>query len=300
MIPPYKEYAEDVLVCKKIHKKYGKSFYFGTFFFSKEQHDATCVLYSFLRYPDEYIDTDFSDKKDIAKSKLDRWNMLWHKIYNNESIESIGEELAILRASAYVFHRYNIPFQYSQSFLSAMIQDTHVTRYETYSDLEAYMYGSASVVGLMMTCIMCSDDIVYREQILSYAQCLGEAFQMTNFLRDIGDDMKIRGRIYIPLEDMRAYGVTEDDICKKNITPNFISLMKYQITRTKELYIKADKGIDMLPEKPAQGVRIARILYSKILDKIEEVHYNIFDSRVSLGLYSKLIITAQLLIKSKK
>lgn len=305
MIKPYKEYKQDVLICKKIHQKYGKSFYFGTFFFSRDQHDATCILYAFFRYPDEYVDTDFSDKKDIAFSKLERWNMLWHKIYNNENIEADEEELAILRASAYVFHKYDIPFEYSQSFLSAMIQDTNTIRYETYADLESYMYGSASVVGLMMTYIMCSEDEsflndkMHKEKVLYYAQCLGEAFQMTNFLRDIDDDMKTRGRIYLPLEDMRKFNVTQEDILNKKITSEFISLMKYEIERTRKLYRDADIGLNLLPKKPAKGVKVARVLYSKILDKIEEINYNVFDSRVSIGFLKKILITLKTLLKIK-
>lgn len=305
MIMSYKEYKQDVLICKKIHKKYGKSFYFGTFFFSPEQHDETCILYAFFRYPDEYVDTDFSDKKDIALSKLERWNNLWHKIYDNETIEADEEELAILRASAYVFHKYNIPFDYSQSFLSAMIQDTKITRYDTYTDLEKYMYGSASVVGLMMTYIMCSEDEsflndkMHKDKVLYYAQSLGEAFQMTNFLRDIDDDMKTRGRIYLPLEDMRKFNVKEEDILNKKMSPEFISLIKYEIDRTQRLYREADIGLELLPKKPAKGVKVARVLYSKILDKIEEINYNVFDSRVSIGFYKKIFITLKLLIKIK-
>lgn len=299
----YKEYDEDVALCRKIHRHYGKSFYFGTKFFSRAEHDATCVLYAFFRYPDEYVDTYYSTQKEVALEKLNRWSDMWSKIYKGETSDAVGDELKILRAAAYVFKTYNIPFEYSQTFLGAMIQDTWKERYDTYEDLVAYMYGSASVVGLMMTYVMCSSDArfrndsTYREEVLSRAQALGEAFQLTNFLRDVGEDIATRGRIYLPLEDLKEFSVTEEDIKEKKITPEFITLMKFEIQRTRTLYETADIGVTMLPPRAAKGVRIARVLYSKILDEIEVSHYDVYTSRVHLSFLRKIRITIPLIFK---
>jgi len=300
----YPEYEKDLALCKNIQKKYGKSFYAGTIFLSKEQRDATFILYAFFRLPDEYVDTFFADQKESALTKLTEWNNAWHICFNGGRFEIAETETMVLRATEYIFHLYAIPFEYSQAFLQAMIQDTHKNRYATYTELEAYMYGSASVVGLMMTYILCSTDkrfstdSTYRSDLLQKAQALGEAFQMTNFLRDIGEDYQERRRIYMPQEDMVKYGVTEEDIQNKRITSQFINLMKFEFERTKALYVVADEGIRLLPTRASRGIRVARVLYSRILDKIEEAKYNSLTKRASLSTFKKIVLSLVTLIKS--
>lgn len=304
MIMPYKEYIKDIELCRKIHKKYGKSFYFGTLFFSKEESDAICVLYAFFRLPDEYVDTDFSDKKDIALKKLEKWNQSWTSYYNNKTETASDEETQVLRATSYIFHKYSIPFEYSQAFLVAMIQDTHTDRYETYVDLEKYMYGSASVVGLMMTYIIYKNDKrflqdeFYRKNIIDKARKLGEAFQMTNFIRDIGEDVSERGRIYMPIEDLKKFNVSEKDIFEKKLTDEFVSLIKYEIDRTNELYKIADEGIKILPTRAARGIRVARVLYAEIIPKIKAKNYDTLNFRAHTSLLEKIKITIKTLIKN--
>lgn len=303
MITPYPEYVSDVSFCRKIHQEYGKSFYFGTKLLSRSEHDATCILYAFFRYPDEYVDTHFADQKEVALAKLERWSDLWNKCYAGETFDAHDDERKILRATSYIFHTYNIPFEYGKAFLAAMIQDTNKERYDTYADLVEYMYGSAAIVGLMMTYVICANDPrfknddVYRENLLLKARALGEAFQLTNFLRDVGEDMSTRGRIYIPLEDMKTFDVSEEDIKNKKMTPGFIALMKYEIERARDIYKEADLGISMLPRRAARGIKIARVLYSKILDRIEDNNYDVLTSRAHLSFFEKILITIPLLIK---
>lgn len=301
----YSEYQSDLSFCKSIQKKYGKSFYAGTLFLLPEERDATFILYSFFRFPDEYVDTYYKDQKEIALEKIDKWNACWHKCYQGEDFEIEDSERVVLRATNYVFKKYNIPFEYSQQFLKAMIQDTWKERYQTYTELEDYMFGSASVVGLMMTYIFCSSDkrfiqdTEYQKLVLEKAQALGEAFQMTNFLRDIGEDYADRGRIYIPQEDIQKFGVNEIDIKNKVITQNFINLMKFEIDRTNNLYKLADSGIRLLPHKAARGVYVARVLYSRILNKIIEAKYDTLSTRRKLSSVEKFSIALKTLITFK-
>jgi len=298
----YKEYFSDLDFCKEIQKKYGKSFYAGTLFLLPEERDATFVLYAFFRFPDEYVDTYYKDQKDVALSKITDWNNVWHKCYAGEDFEIAESERKVLRATAYIFQKYRIPFEYSQAFLEAMIQDTWKERYETYKELEDYMFGSASVVGLMMTYIFCSNDArffkdtEYRENILDKARTLGEALQMTNFLRDIGEDYDDRGRIYLPQEDMKKFCVTEDDIKNKKISSEFIELMEFEMSRTNNLYEYADEGIMLLPKKASRGVYVARVLYSKILNKIVEAKYDTLSARRGLSALEKKYIALKTLV----
>lgn len=302
---PYPEYVSDLKFCKGIQKKYGKSFYAGTIFLSREERDATFVLYAFFRLPDEYVDTYYRDQKDVALSKISHWNDCWHKCYQGEEFEIEGDERIVLRATNHVFKKYNIPFEYSQSFLKAMVQDTWKERYETYEELEEYMFGSASVVGLIMTHVFCfadkkfSEDSEYRSLVLDKAKALGEAFQMTNFLRDIGEDYQDRGRVYVPQDDLLRFNVNESVIAEKKVTNNLADLMRFEIERTNALYKIADEGIAFLPRRAARGVYVARVLYSKILDKIVEAGYDTLSTRRKLGVLEKNMLALQALLTFK-
>lgn len=291
----YQEYKSDLEFCKKIHKKYGKSFYFGTKLMTREYSEAICVLYAFFRIPDEYVDTQYKDNKELALEKLKEWKENWSKIFAGEESKAKGDELKVLRATKYVFDKYKIPFKYSEDFISAMIQDTSKTYYKTYEELEKYMYGSASVVGLMMVYII--SDEKNKNTALEYAKYLGEAFQMTNFLRDIYEDVSERDRVYLPIEDMNKFGVSKEDLLNKKMSQNFINLMKFEIERTQKLYTEADKGLLFLPRKEAKAIKVARVLYSKILVKIEQSNYDVFTSRVHLSFFEKLNYTLLTLIK---
>lgn len=290
----YPEYQQDVAFCRQIHKKYGKTFYLGSLLLSPREREATWILYAFFRFPDEYVDTEHVDEKGTALIKLARYGELWEKACAGEVFEAEEDLMCVLRAAAHIHKEFSIPIEYSKAFLTAMAQDTHKDRYQTYTELEEYMYGSASVVGIMMTYVICASDprfasdASYRETIIEEAKTLGEAFQMTNFLRDVGEDMRERGRIYLPQEDMARFGVTDRDIETARIRDAFVLLMQYEINRTRALYVKADAGIEKLPRRAGRGIRMARVLYAEILVKIERAGYDVFSQRAHLSLLEKL------------
>lgn len=298
----YTEYQSDLQICADIHKKYGITFFLGTKLFPQELREATHILYAFVRIPDEYVDTDFSDNPLEARIHLDRWQDAWYACLAGKSYsEGLTEtEIAVLRATKYVFDIYQIPVQHSQEFLDVMRADITTHRYKTYTDLEAYMYGSASVVGIMMTYIMCAQDarfktdMTYRTQILDYAKTLGDAFQMTNFIRDIGEDYRDRGRIYIPQEDMKTYKVTEDMLAQGIVTDEIKALVAFELARTEALYRKADIGIFMLPAFAGKGIYIARVLYGAVHNQIVKRGYDTLHVRVRLSMVHKtwLIVKA--------
>jgi len=300
----YPEYRNDVDLARAIHKKYGKSFYFGTFLLTKKHHDATCILYAFFRYPDEYVDTVYVKESQTAREKLNIWKNEWKAIYGGEKSTLEGESEQILRATKYVFDAYDIPFELSTHFLEAMSMDTWKREYATYEDLKKYMYGSAGVVGIIMTYIFCNDDVrfkgseEYRAKVLDRAEALGEAFQMTNFLRDIGDDIASRGRIYIPQEDMNMYNVSRQDLIDRKMTKNIRELLAFEIKRTHALYILADEGIQLLPPTAGKAVYIARVLYSQILRVLESEAFDIFRKRAHLTFIQKAYIALPIVLRT--
>ncbi|MFM2384055.1 MAG: hypothetical protein RIQ72_627 [Candidatus Parcubacteria bacterium] len=300
---PYQEYLSDLRICADIHQKYGKSFFAGTALFPQDLREATHMLYAFVRIPDEYVDTTYAHDPQEARIHLDRWQDAWHACLEDKSYEQgLDEtEIAVLRAARYVFNTYKIPVQHSQEFLDVMRADITTHRYKTYTDLEAYMYGSASVVGIMMTYILCTHDSRfntderYRMEILGYAKTLGDAFQMTNFIRDIGEDYQDRGRIYLPQEDVEMYKVTEQMLAEKTVTSEIKMLIKFELERTDALYKRADKGIFMLPAFAGKGIYVARVLYSALHRKIMKQGYDTLNGRVRLStLYKTWLIVRTL------
>jgi phytoene synthase len=280
----------DLLYCKDLHRTHGKSYFFATRFFPREMREATYVLYAFFRVPDEFVDNpDNSDSTAIA-DRLESWRDAWRTCYHTgESDEPV------LRATKVVFDHFHIPYEYSEDFLQAMIQDVTVARYETYQDLEYYMYGSAAVVGLMMTYV-----VGFRDRAaLEYAKKLGYAMQLTNFLRDIQDDYRTRGRIYMPLSELAQFGLGESDIATEQYSDAFVRFMQFQIERARALYHEAEEGIALLDSRGQFAVRAASRLYGAILLKIEEAEYNVFAGRVGTSFFEKVSIVIQLFFLKK-
>ena len=283
----YKEYTFDVEFCKQIQRKYGKSYYFATKLFPNDIKDATHILYAFFRVPDEIVDNPINKDLQVVKLKLEEYKHNWELAKINKS------EDPVLRASAFLFRKYNIPEIYADEFLSAMIQDTEKSRYKNYKELEEYMYGSAAVVGLMMTHVIGYSD----DKALDYAKRLGYAMQLTNFLRDISEDYVERNRIYMLEDELKAFNLTEKDIAQKIKSDNFVKFIKWQIHKNHQLYKEANEGIKYLSKRGQFAVRLGSALYEAILDKIEEENFDIFSNRVKTSLLEKCIITTKLAIK---
>ncbi len=173
-------------------------------------------------------------------------------------------------------------------FFGAMAMDLTTSRYETWTDLLGYMEGSAAVIGEMMLPVLEPLDPAAKQP----ARSLGLAFQLTNFLRDIHEDLD-RGRVYLPQEDLATFGV---DLRVRRPTPEFKALMAYEIERNRALYAYADNGIAMLPPRSARCVGTARVLYARILDRIEAAEMNVWTRRIRVPTISKAATTARIMI----
>lgn len=185
-------------------------------------------------------------------------------------------------------HKFPIDPECFRRFLRSMTMDLTVEKYETWEDLLHYMDGSAAVIGEMMLPILEPHDAA----AFGHARDLGNAFQLTNFLRDVNEDLD-RGRVYIPQEDVRRFGV---DLSRRECTPQFSELMKFEIARCRSLYASADNGIAMLPNRSARCIRAARVLYSRILDRIEQQQYDVFAKRASVSTVQKALMVARLVL----
>lgn len=266
--------------CERIQKKHGKSYFFATLFFGKEQRKAVNALYAFFRLPDEMVDREAPEKAAIALAK---WESDWEAVLNGAETSE-----PVLMAAKDAFVRYHIPRRYATDFLTAMKQDLTKTRYANYQELQQYMYGSAAVVGLMLIHVIGWDKGVSAEAISKPATALAEAMQLTNFLRDIGEDYRERGRIYLPQDEMARFGLSDADIASGTVTPAFVEMMKWHIERANTLYRQANEGIKYLNEGGRLPVRLASDLYQFILIKIEQNNYDVFTKRARTSWVEKV------------
>ena len=272
----------DLAVCRALHRRYGTTYYFASRCFPKRVRERTHIVYAFVRMPDEWVDNPGLADDPFSLLRAYRRELL-------SGIEGVRPASAVLRAFCDLIAETGLPVEEALLFLDAMEQDLVITRYTTYQNLRGYMRGSAAAVGVMMCSVLGAP---LSPDAIGSAKALGEAMQLTNFLRDIREDAA-RGRIYLPLEDLASFEVTEDDLICGRRTEAFVQLMKFEIERARALYRLADDGIALLPRRTQPAVKLAAILYSRILDRIEEAGYDVFRTRARTSRVEKLRVAAQ-------
>ena len=271
---------------QRLNAHHGKTYYFSTLFFPRPVRRSVHALYGFVRYPDEIVDNP-PPGSDPAASLENYREATW------DALKTGGSDLPVLHAFADTARRHSIPPEYPMAFLDAMAMDLTRTRYQTFDDLRTYTYGSASVVGLMMCCLIgATDEAAWRP-----AHDLGLAMQLTNFWRDIGEDWATRGRIYLPQEDLARFGYTEAMLAQGRVNDEFVALMRFQIARARAFYECADAGIPAIPAECRLPVRLARVLYARILDKIEANGYDVFRRRARTSGLEKAAALARLRLR---
>ncbi len=258
--------------CKRLNALHGKTYYLATLLLPAAKRPPVHALYGFARFADEIVDDLASTLSPKEKADaLRTWgNTVLADLEKGESNDLIG------RALVDTVKTYSIPLTYFEAFMTSMEMDLTVTRYKTYDDLITYVYGSAVVIGLEMLPILGYSD----PRAIEAATALGTAFQLANFIRDIGEDID-RGRIYMPLDDLARFGVSEEMLLKRQLTPEIIEAIKYQIARVRDLQAKAEAGIDYLEPISRPCIRAASELYCGIVDEIEANGYDIFNKRAS-------------------
>jgi 15-cis-phytoene synthase len=268
--------------CRALHRRYGTTYFWATYALPAMKRPHVHALYGFCRYADEIVDSLDGTPADIRATALDD---LHRRLFDD--LGAGASDHPILRAVVHTIRAFDIEPEAFGRFLRSMAMDLTVATYQTYDDLRRYTDGSAAVIGEMMLPIL---EPIDPKAAHGPARDLGEAFQLTNFLRDIGDDLD-RGRVYVPLEDVRRFEA-EDAFGGRRVTVGFIELMRFEIDRTRRLYSSADAGIELLPPASARCVRSARILYAAILDRIEANGYDVFGRRARVPTTRKLATVA--------
>lgn len=270
--------------CREITKKYGTSFYFATQFFPKETRNGIYAIYTFARIPDEIVDDPNKTDKIAALAEMRKWREGWL-----EAMSSGRSDDDVMNAIVFAFNKYEIPVEYGEAFLKSMFQDEEKNSYRNYAELKDYMYGSAGVIGLMVTRVVGYSS----EAAFPFAEKLGYAFQMTNFLRDIREDCDELGRIYMPEDELRQFGLDRREIFTHITDERFERFMKFQISRTRQIYREALPGIKLLNWRGRLAVRVSYVLYKAILNEIERANYNVYAGRVRTNIGQKLRLSLQ-------
>ena len=256
--------------CKRLNSLHGKTYYLATLLLPKNKRPYVHALYGFARYADEIVDDLSSTLSPVEKAAaLKIWsNGVLADLKAGTSTDHIG------RALVDTARRFDIPHQHFVDFLHSMEMDLTVTEYQSYDDLLEYVYGSAAVIGLEMVPILGYSD----QRAFEAAKKLGIAFQLANFIRDVGEDLD-RGRVYLPLQELKLYGVDRAMLERRVLTPEIIEALKFQISRVRQLQAESENGIEFLDKESRPCIRAASELYCGIVDEVEAIGYDVFTKR---------------------
>ena len=275
--------GEQVKLSRAIQKRTGRTFYFATLFLPERVRERTHILYAFFRICDEVVD-DYNVEDDPEEKKRGLDSL------RNQALGLEEADDPVLEAFSSVREGQGIPDKEVEEFVDAMQTDIEKSNYEDFEELRGYMRGSAAAVGNMMTCVMCVDDYGATKP---YAEKLGEAFQMTNFLRDVREDAEMRERVYLPLETLRRHGVTKEDVLRLEDTEGLRAAVREEMLRTEELYREGVAGIRLLPEDCRFPVLLAAVMYAEHHRLIRRRGYDVISSEPSLGRLRKLRLYAR-------
>ena len=266
--------------CAAITREYGTTYWWGARLLPEESRRHVHALYALARLADDIVDLAGPDPGPGTAATLDAFE---HTFW--EAVETGGSSDPVMAAVATTVRDRGIPADCFTRFFAAMRTDLARRTYDTWGDLLGYMDGSAAVIGEMMLPVLRPGS-----DAVGPARVLGLAFQLTNFLRDVGEDLD-RGRVYLPQEDLRRFGA---DPHPRVVTPEWRALMAFEIERNRRLYREADDGIPTLPGASRRCVATARVLYARILEHIERADYDVFSARARVPTPVKAALAARM------
>ena len=273
---------EDYAACRRVLFAASRNFSFAGRFFSRGVLHHVQALYAFLRVGDDRVDESHQGFAS-SSAAIEDWEQSYLKAF-----ETLCSSHPIMRAYLNTALACGIPPETMVPYFRSMREDLTVTRYAHFTGLMRYMEGSAIAVGRAMTYILGVRPPYSLAEIIPRADSLAVAMQLSNFLRDVGQDWR-RGRVYLPGEDLTRFGVTEDDIAAGRVTERFVQLMEFQIERAEGLYRDAVSGVRSL-RNGRWGIMIALEVYRSIHDAIRRSNYDVFTRRAGTTRAEKLLL----------
>jgi len=277
--------------CRQLHARHGRTYYLATLLLPLWKRRHVHALYGFTRYADEIVDDLASTLDPPAQAAaLAAWGERFFAGLHGAPVDD-----PVLPAVLHTVRAFDLEVGDFEKFLASMAADLHTGSYRTYEDLCGYMEGSAAVIGTMMTPILEPSDPARARE---HARQLGLAFQLTNFLRDIGEDLR-RGRVYLPTADLERFGVTRADLAATAASPAVRALLAFEIDRARAHYAAAAPGIDLLAPSSRPCIRVAFDLYGGILDEVERAGYQVLDRRVRVPRRRRLQVAGRQLLAAR-
>ncbi|MGF1535020.1 MAG: 15-cis-phytoene synthase CrtB [Elainellaceae cyanobacterium] len=278
--------------CRQVTAKYSKTFYLGTLLMPEAKRRAIWAIYVWCRRTDELVDGP--EAATTTPETLDQWEAQLESIFSGQPLDD--PDVALVDT----LQRFPIDIQPFRDMIAGQRMDLYRSRYETFEELNLYCYRVAGTVGLMSNSVMGADlsqktTPWYQDSPNSNPEpeaiALGIANQLTNILRDVGEDAR-RGRIYLPLEDLSLFNYTEADLINGVNDERWKELMRFQIQRARKFYAEAESGIRRLSSDARWPVWTALMLYRQILDEIERNQYDVFTKRAYVPGVRKLLTVA--------
>jgi phytoene synthase len=255
------------------------------------------ALYGFARRADDILD-DFDPSLSVAQ-RADQLHDLATQLFDRLTNDRSGGDEPVLAAVVHSARTYGIAWQLFDDFLGSMRMDLTVTDYPNRAALDRYMYGSAEVIGLQLLPVL--GTVGPREEAVPYAAALGKSFQLTNFLRDVDEDLQ-RGRIYLPADELAAHDVDRELLTwchdHQRTDPRVRAALVEQHAATRRIYDHAGQGVALLQPRSRPCVEAALVLYSQILDRIEDIDFAVFNQRATVGTARRIRVAAAGLAKA--
>lgn len=279
--------------CRLVAQRASKTFYWGSLFLPLPKRQAIWAVYALCRVVDDIVDEEYNPLSwrpghvggSIApEEELDYWQNAIEQVYQRGGTGDVPIQVAW----SHMLEHYAIPLEPVLDLMQGVKMDLLQHSYETFDDLYLYCYRVAGTVGLLSSSIFG----YYEEAALQHAVDLGVALQLTNILRDIGEDAR-RGRIYLPQDEMRQFGYSEAELMAGVINEPFRELVRFQIARANDYYQRSLPGISLLSADSRLAVRLSGTLYRHILDRIRLNNFNVFTKRANVPLKTKLAAASQ-------
>jgi 15-cis-phytoene synthase len=273
--------------CRRLTRREAKNFYFSFLTLPKEKQNAMCSIYTWMRKLDDYADD--APSLDDARKAVESWKRRTHQALDKGDF---SDEDMIWPSFAETVKRYSIPLKYFDEIVLGALMDQEKQRYETFEELYQYCYRVASVVGLVSLCVF-----EYKDKSTEqHGEWLGIAFQLTNILRDVSEDAQ-RDRIYIPREELKKFGIAEDQVLKNQWSAEMYDLLKFFGERAETYYQKAQPVIGQVSKDSRPTLAIMEEIYHGVLKEIQKKDYRVFDNRARVPTWKKLLIVAKHFIK---
>ncbi|XP_010558661.1 PREDICTED: phytoene synthase 2, chloroplastic-like [Tarenaya hassleriana] len=267
--------------CGEVCAEYAKTFYLGTLLMTPERRKAIWAIYVWCRRTDELVDGP--NASHITPTALDRWEARLDDLFRGRPFDMLDAALAD------TVSQYPVDIQPFRDMIEGMRMDLRKSRYQNFDELYMYCYYVAGTVGLMSVPVMGIDpkSKATTESVYNAALALGIANQLTNILRDVGEDAR-RGRVYLPQDELTQAGLSDEDIFAGRVTEKWRNFMKMQIKRARKFFDEAEKGVTELSSASRWPVWASLLLYRRILDEIEANDYNNFTKRAYVSKAKKI------------